>query len=120
MVHHIIKNKNQKGNMLMNIYSIPTPPPFPPAAELTMLLAEGGGARVERIVSAGQTSGWYDQHEAEYVILLQGEAVIEYDGGRRLTMARGDTVMIEPHERHRVCYTSATPPCIWLCVFLKP
>ncbi|MCL2059090.1 MAG: cupin domain-containing protein [Oscillospiraceae bacterium] len=75
------------------------------------------GVRIERIVSTGQVSGWYDQAETEFVALLEGAAEIEYEGGRRLALSRGDTLIIKPHERHKVAYTSSDPPCIWLCVF---
>ena len=85
--------------------------------ELVTTLAEGGGVRIERIVSTGQVSGWYDQVETEFVVLLDGFASIEYGDGRTVSLSRGDTLLIKPHERHKVCYTSIDPPCIWLCVF---
>ena len=98
----------------MNIYDLPNLP-FPD--ELTAVLAEKGGVRVERIVSAGHTSGWYDQADTEFVVLVDGSAVIEYESGESAALSRGDTLLINPHERHRVSYTSSAPPCIWLCVF---
>jgi len=83
--------------------------------------ASGDGARglvrIERIVSAGQVSGWYDQEEAEFVALLEGGAAIEYGDGSVMNLKKGDTLLIEPHVRHRVAFTSVNPPCIWLCVF---
>ena len=92
-----------------------------PTEELTTILAESdnrsGSVRIERIISTGQVSGWYDQDETEFVALLDGNAALEFEGGRRVSMARGDTLTIQPHERHKVTYTSTTPPCIWLCVF---
>ena len=98
----------------MNIFDLPA---TPIVEELTTILAGRGNARVERIVSAGQVSGWYDQADTEFVVLLEGSATLEYDGGRIVNLKRGDTLTIEPHERHRVSYTSDNPPCIWLCVF---
>jgi cupin 2 domain-containing protein len=86
-------------------------------AEQTDVLLSDGGVRVERIVSSGQTTDWYDQAETEFVALISGQAVIEYADGETVTLAAGDTLLIEPHEKHRVAYTSANPPCIWLCVF---
>ena len=77
----------------------------------------GSSVRIERIVSTGQVTGWYDQPETEFVALLEGNAVIEYEGGKRISMNRGDTLIIKPHERHKVAFTSSDPPCIWLCVF---
>jgi cupin 2 domain-containing protein len=99
---------------MMNIFELPE---LPMPEELTTVLAEGGGVRIERIVSAGHTTGWYDQREAEFVVLLEGEAVLEFGDGRKAALAKGDSLTIMPHDRHRVAYTSAEPPCVWLCVF---
>ena len=98
----------------MNIYDLPD---LPLSGELTTVLAKSGRVRVERIVSTGQTSDWYDQSETELVVLLEGDAVIEYENGKCITLSKGDTLSIEPHERHKVSYTSIEPPCIWLCIF---
>ena len=98
----------------MNIYNLP---PLTLTEELTTVLADKGNVRIERIISTGQTSDWYDQDDTEFVALLQGNAVIEYENGKSITMSKGDTLLIEPRERHRVSYTSSEPPCIWLCVF---
>ena len=98
----------------MNIFDLPG---FPLDEELATVIAENGSTRIERIVSTGQTSGWYDQAETEFVVLLEGNAVIEYGSGECVALSRGDTLLIKPHERHRVGYTSCEPPCVWLCVF---
>ncbi|MDR2702735.1 MAG: cupin domain-containing protein [Cellulomonadaceae bacterium] len=98
----------------INILDLPS---RPMDAEQTDVLLSDGGVRVERIVSSGQTTDWYDQAETEFVALISGQAVIEYADGETVTLAAGDTLLIEPHEKHRVAYTSANPPCIWLCVF---
>ena len=98
----------------MNIYELP---PLPLPEEVTTILTENENVRIERIISTGQVSEWYDQDETEYVILLKGNAVIEYKNGESVVMSKGDTLLITPHERHRVSYTSNEPPCVWLCVF---
>ena len=98
----------------MNIFDLPT---LPLTEELTTVLAEGGSVRIERIVSTGQVSGWYDQAETEFVVLLDGNAVVEFEDGKTVDMKKGDTLLIKPHECHRVSYTSSEPPCVWLCVF---
>ncbi len=98
----------------MNLFSLP---PLPIEEELTEVLAQGGTSRVERIVSTGQTTGWYDQTEHEFVSVLQGEARLEFEDGRVKALAAGDCLVILPHEKHRVIQTSAEPPCVWLCVF---
>ncbi len=76
--------------------------------------------RIERIISAGQVSPegfWYDQPENEWVLLVQGEAKVAFDDGTLTSLKAGDHIFIEAHKRHRVEYTSAEPPCIWVCVF---
>ncbi len=101
--------------------------------EMTELLLEQSGCRIERIVSRGQTTPegmWYDQSEDEWVSLLQGEAALEIlsqkdfrkdsaETPEILRLYRGDTLWIRAHEKHRVIFTSDDPPCIWLCVFVK-
>jgi len=76
--------------------------------ELTTILAESGNVRIERIISTGQASDWYDQRETEFVVLLQGEARIEFDD-REVAMGKGDYLIIKPHERHRVSFTPSEP-----------
>jgi cupin 2 domain-containing protein len=98
----------------VNIFNLPE---LPLAKELLTVLAESGNVRIERIISTGQTSDWYDQDETEFVILLKGNAVVEFKDGKIVEMSKGDTLIIAPHERHRVSYTSSDPPCVWLCVF---
>ena len=98
----------------MNIFDLPQ---LPLPEELMTVLAESDNTRIVRIISTGQTTDWYDQNETEFVALLEGNAVIEYADGRSVAMSKGDTLLIKPHEKHRVSYTSTEPPCVWLCVF---
>ena len=98
----------------MNIFDLPE---LPLAEELSTVLAENNNVRIVRTISTGQTTDWYDQDETEFVALLQGSAVIEYENGRSVNLEKGDMLLIKPHEKHRVSYTSTEPPCVWLCVF---
>ena len=98
----------------MKIFDLPE---LPLSEELTTVLAENNNVCIERIISDGQTSDWYDQAETEFVALLQGSAVIEFKNGRSVALEKGDTILIKPHEKHRVSFTSSEPPCVWLCVF---
>ena len=98
----------------MNLFVLPE---LPLSEEGHTVLAENGKVRIERIISDGQVSDWYDQSETEFVILLEGNAVIEYKSGKTVSLSKGDTLLMTPHERHRVNFTSSDPPCIWLCVF---
>ena len=98
----------------MNIFDLPK---LPLSEESAAILAQSSNVRIMRIISTGQTTGWYDQAETEFVVLLEGSAVIEYGNGRSVSLSKGDTLLIRPHEKHRVSYTSSEPPCVWLCVF---
>lgn len=95
----------------MNVLELPEQIP---EQELTdSLLA--GNTRIERIISYGQTSDWYDQTEDEWVCVLQGTGELTYADGSKQRLHAGDTAYLPAHCRHRVSYTSK--PCIWLCVF---
>lgn len=98
----------------MNLFDLPQ---RPLSEELTEILAQDRKTRVERIVSTGQTTDWYDQTETEFVAVLQGEGDLEYEDGAIKKLKAGDWLVIPPHQRHRVCRTSTNPPCVWLCVF---
>ena len=89
--------------------------------EVTELLVAAQGLRISRITSLGQASPagfWYDQPEAEWVLLLAGAALLRFEDelkARRL--APGDHVQIAPHRRHRVEWTDPAAPTVWLAVF---
>mgnify|MGYP000220688288 CR=1 FL=1 len=76
--------------------------------------------RIERIVSFGQISpdtGWYDQDEHEWVIVLEGSGTIEFEDGTSTTLNKGDYLNITAHTKHKVTYTAVNQPTIWLAVF---
>lgn len=99
----------------MNLFD---PLPDATVAEVTEVLANMGDVRIERVVSHGQVTGWYDQEEAEWVCLLRGAARLELGGGAQQTLNPGDWVLIPPHRRHRVAWTAPDEPTVWLCVFV--
>lgn len=83
------------------------------------LLAKSPNCRIDRIVSSGHSSPkgfWYDQENDEFVLLLQGEAVLEFED-RQVTLKAGDYLNIPKNCKHRLESTSIDPVCIWLCVF---
>jgi cupin 2 domain-containing protein len=90
-------------------------------AELTTVLVEGAGMRIERIVSRGHASapdGWYEQVEDEFVLLVQGGARLEFDAFD-LDLAPGDWVELPAGVRHRVAWTAEGEDTVWLAVFHK-
>ena len=87
--------------------------------ELFEPLVDNGAVRIERIVSRGHASpqsGWYDQPQNEWVILLKGEAVLAFDQGKSITLKTGDFLNIPAHSRHRVEWTASGVETIWLAV----
>jgi len=89
--------------------------------ELTSVLLQSSQLRIERIVSKGQASAadsWYQQTEHEWVLLLQGDAILEFEQPlRQQPLLSGDFILIPAGVRHRVQYTSSNPVAIWLCIF---
>jgi cupin 2 domain-containing protein len=90
--------------------------------EVVTILHAAPGLRVERIVSTGQASppGFhYDQPHAEWVAVLAGSAELRFaDEAAPRTLLAGDSVLIEPHRRHRVEHTDS--PTIWLAIHFGP
>ena len=77
---------------------------------------------IERIVSYGLTTPegfWYNQDKNEWVLLLTGEAEIEYKNGEKRYLKAGDYLMIPSHQEHRVSFTSKQPNASWLCFYFK-
>ncbi|WP_086873935.1 cupin domain-containing protein [Kosakonia pseudosacchari] len=76
--------------------------------------------KIERIVSTGQASPpdfWYCQPQSEWVLILQGAAGLQLEGeAQERVLQVGDFVNIPAHCRHRVNWTRAEPPTIWLAV----
>jgi cupin 2 domain-containing protein len=87
--------------------------------EFTELVA-AEGVRIERIVSTGQASPpgfWYDQEWSEWVLVLSGSAGLLFEGEPTpRELKRGDYLLIPAGRRHRVEWTDATEPTIWLAV----
>lgn len=88
--------------------------------ELRVLL-EGPGVRIERIVSTGQASPpgfWYDQAQAEFVLVVAGRAGLLIEGEAALReLGPGSYVHLPAHCRHRVEWTDAAAPTVWLAVY---
>jgi cupin 2 domain-containing protein len=94
--------------------------PAPGGGEIVERLAGHAAVRIERIVSRGEASPegfWYDQDEAEFVLLLAGAARLRFDDGEAMALGPGDWVDIARHRRHRVDWTDPDQPTVWLVVF---
>ncbi|MAE67745.1 MAG: phosphoribosylaminoimidazole carboxylase [Phycisphaeraceae bacterium] len=103
------------GNLFSNV-------PDQAREELAEILIDAPDARIERIVSTGQSSPeglWYDQAEHEWVVVLRGRAMLRFQDDERVEMGPGDFINIPAHRRHRVEWTSADEPTVWLAVFYR-
>ncbi len=92
--------------------------------EIFSTILEQGNIKIERIISTGQSTPMnetYDQELDEFVFLSQGNAKLWIQSSdskeQVVEMQQGDYILIPKHTKHRVVYTSNTPPCIWLCFF---
>src|SRR5271165_4878460 len=94
-----------------------------PGAEQFSTLVDAKGVRIERIVSSGQASPpgfWYDQDFAEWVLVLAGSAAVRFEGDAADRVLKpGDHLFIPARRRHRVEWTDAAAPTIWLAVHLR-
>ena len=91
-----------------------------PQERVDAILARSN-VRIERIVSHGHASPpdcWYDQDEAERVVVLKGAARIRFEDGV-VEMRPGDSVNIPAHQRHRVEWTTPDEPTVWPTVVYR-
>jgi cupin 2 domain-containing protein len=97
-------------------------PPSLAEEQFTVLLS-APFVRIERIVSTGQVTPpdtWLDQDWSEWVVLLAGAAGLLVEGeATARVLGPGSTVHLPAHLRHRVEWTSSTPPAVWLAVHYR-
>ncbi|MCG5500624.1 cupin domain-containing protein [Ectothiorhodospira lacustris] len=78
--------------------------------------------RIERIVSKGHASpdsGWYDQDENEWVMVVEGKASLIFEDGSKCDLSAGDYINIPAHVKHKVAWTDPDEITVWLAVFYK-
>ncbi|MDY7021821.1 MAG: cupin domain-containing protein [Cyanobacteriota bacterium] len=101
---------------LKNIYTLPSH--LPPTEKFESIV-ENQSLKIERIISTGQITPvgeYYNQEQDEWVMVLQGEAILSDSEGSEIQLKAGDYLLIPAHQKHRVEYTSTNPPCIWLAI----
>jgi cupin 2 domain-containing protein len=77
------------------------------------------GARIERIVSNGQSTSVdipYNQDHDEWVLLLRGSACVWVEGDGEHDLHPGDHMLIPARRAHRVTRTAKNELTIWLAV----
>jgi cupin 2 domain-containing protein len=104
------------GNLLADV------PEHLPEEQFVELIASPH-VRIERIVSNGHASPpdfWYAQERAEWVTVLAGSAGLWFDAeDKPRVLTAGDHVLIPAGARHRVAWTDADRPTVWLAVHFQ-
>ena len=88
----------------------------PESGETVTDIATGPSFQLEHIVSHGMSSPtgfWYDQDRPEWVVLMQGHSVLEFEE-ESLELKAGDSLLIPARMRHRVA--SASADAIWVAL----
>ena len=102
--------------------NILTPLPRPSSDEAVESLLQANGVRLARIVSHGQASPagfWYDQEDAEWVLVVTGRARVTIEGeAEDRALGPGDSLLLPAHCRHRVAWTDPEQPTVWLALFV--
>ena len=103
------------SNLLKNI-------PLDSSEEIFETLLDKEFIKIERIISHGEvtTPGkWYRQEDDEFVLVLSGDAIIQYKDGKNVELKPGDYLYIPALQEHRVAYTNKDETTIWLAIFFK-
>lgn len=96
----------------MNIYDYTTPK----HGETFTTLLEHKNIKINRIVSSDKLEPMeYTQEEDEWVVLLEGEAVLHIED-KEITLKKGDTLFIPANTPHSVLKT--LHGTIWLTVHI--
>ncbi len=92
------------------------PDTFPASDETFTTLLDHPNARIVRIVSSDDIKSiLYDQKEDEWVVIIEGKAVLEIEG-KTTTLHRGESLLIPAQTKHRVLEVKRGT--VWLAVHL--
>jgi len=76
--------------------------------------------KIERIISHGDITPkgeWYDQDTNEWVMLMQGEAILSFEDDKSsIKLTAGEYINIPAHIKHRVSWTTPNEKTIWLAI----
>ena len=103
------------NNLLKNI-------PLDKSEEIFETLLDKEFIKIERIISHGEVTPlqeWYKQKDDEFVLLLSGDAIIQYKDDTKVELKPGDYLYIPALKEHRVAYTNKDETTIWLAIFFK-
>jgi len=75
--------------------------------------------KIERIISKGHKSpesGWYNQQQNEWLMLIKGRAVLTFEDQSERKLEAGDYLNIPAHQKHKVSWTDPDIETVWLTV----
>lgn len=112
--------KNNPVNLVANNLLTAIPEQLP--EELFDCLHTNGKVMIERILSKGHCTPpgeWLNQAWDEWVLLVQGQATLQYQQDNQLFhLVSGDYLLIPAHTKHRVDWTPVDTTTIWLAIHL--
>ncbi len=92
--------------------------------ELFQILLSKDNIKIERIISKGHSSttdDWLDQIQDEWILLLEGQAKLQFkNDSSLLLLKKGDHLLIPAHRKHRVHWTHPEIETIWLAIHIYP
>ncbi len=98
----------------MNIYDYISPNS---GEEFTTLL-EKENIKIVRIVSSDKLeTKEYSQKEDEFVILLEGKALLELEN-QKINLSKGDTLFIPAYKKHKVL--KCQKGTLWIAIHINP
>ena len=90
------------------------PGTHPTSGETFTTLLDHPHARIIRIASSDDIEPiLYNQEEDEWVVVIEGAAVLDIDGHEKI-LRRGESLLIPAHTKHRVLQTENGT--VWLAV----
>lgn len=92
------------------------------AQECFTTLAKAQSVKIERIVSKGHASpsgDWYDQADNEWLIVIEGQAILSFVSQSDIHLGVGDYLNIPARKKHRVKWTPSDVETIWLAVHYR-
>ena len=102
---------------LKNIFSLI---PEDLSQEIFETILKKENIKIERIISKGHTSpvsGWHQQKQNEWVLVLKGSAIISFEGTDDIKLNEGSHLDIPALTKHRVSWTQPETETIWLAIF---
>ena len=102
---------------VQNIFNIPKG--NPDEQETLESLFNNKNLLIERIVTHKpyeKPGQWYDQDKDEWVVLLEGEAELEFKDEKNIKITKGDYFIIPAHKIHRIKQSGLNTKCIWLAI----